>query len=122
MLAVADAAHELLEIARKKPGPVFLEAVTYRWRGHVGPETDEDVGVRRSHEDLVAWMQRDPIRRLSSAMEAAGMLSADGLAQLEAKMRREVEADVAKALAAPFPAVSQLLDLVYIDNPPAAAR
>jgi pyruvate dehydrogenase E1 component alpha subunit len=116
VLAVADTAAQLLDIARSKPGPVFLEAVTYRWRGHVGPETDEDVGVRRSHKDLVAWMQRDPIKRLSEAMVAAGMLPADGLAQLEAKVRRELEALVQRALAAPFPPASQLLDLVYSDE------
>jgi TPP-dependent pyruvate/acetoin dehydrogenase alpha subunit len=113
--AVADAAEELLRVARAKPGPAFLEAVTYRWRGHVGPETDEDVGVRRSHEDLMAWMRRDPIGRLSEAMVAAGMLSADGLAQLEAKVRHEVDAAVEAALAAPFPPAGQLLDLVYAD-------
>lgn len=115
VLAVADAAAELLRIARTKPGPAFLEAVTYRWRGHVGPETNEDVGIRRSHKDLMAWMQRDPIKRLSDAMMAAGMLPADGLGQIEAEVRRKVEAAVEAALAAPFPAAAQLLDLVYAD-------
>lgn len=115
VLAVADAAQKLLEIARNGSRPAFLEAVTYRWRGHVGPGIDEDVGVRRSHDDLLAWMRRDPVARLSSAMVSAGILPHDGLARLEAQVRREVEADVKRALASPYPTDSQLLDLVYSD-------
>src|SRR5690606_8272404 len=35
--AVSKAAKRLVDAARNGEGPGFLEAVTYRWRGHVGP-------------------------------------------------------------------------------------
>ena len=54
VLAVRDSARRLIKIAREQRKPGFLEAVTYRWRGHVGPNEDIDVGVRRSAEELAA--------------------------------------------------------------------
>lgn len=116
VLAVADTARDLLQIARSKPGPVFLEAVTYRWRGHVGPAADEDVGVRRSHEDLVAWMRRDPVKRLGDGMIASGVMSAEDIVSLEKEVRNKVGTEVERALAAPFPEIKQLFDFVYADG------
>jgi pyruvate dehydrogenase E1 component alpha subunit len=61
-VALHKASQKLVERARSGEGPGFLEAVTYRWRGHVGPREDEDVGVQRK-DDLARWKLRDPIRR-----------------------------------------------------------
>ena len=44
-LAVFAVAQEAVERARSGGGPTFLECRTYRWRGHVGPALDIDVGV-----------------------------------------------------------------------------
>jgi len=65
--AVAEAMAEAAEHARTKNGPFYLEAVTYRWRGHVGPREDLDVGVRRK-DDLEIWKGRDPISRLAAGL------------------------------------------------------
>lgn len=111
--AVADAAGKLIEIARTQSRPVFLEAVTYRWRGHVGPAIDEDVGVRRSHDDLLAWMERDPVRRLSDALIAAGHLTQSGLEDLQANVRSEIESALERARKAPSPSPEWLMDFVY---------
>lgn len=114
--AVADAAGYLIDIARTKSCPVFLEAVTYRWRGHVGPATDEDVGVRRSHEDLMSWMERDPVRRLTDAMISADLLTRDDLATLEAGIRADIQAALDRARQAPTPSPEWLMDFVYTQN------
>ncbi len=42
---VAAAAGHLIAAARRGDGPGYLEAVTYRWRGHVGPDENVDVGL-----------------------------------------------------------------------------
>lgn len=60
MLAVRAAAAEAVARARAGAGPTLIEARTYRWRGHVGPSYDLDVGVTR-REDLAEWKKRDPI-------------------------------------------------------------
>lgn len=111
--AVARAAAELVDGMRRDREPVFLEAITYRWRGHVGPKEDLDVGVRRSLEHLAAWKRRDPVRRLEDALLAAKVASAPELAQLQEDISAEVSAAATRALNAPWPAASTLLDFVY---------
>ena len=111
--AVAHASAELVGAARRDRAPVFLEAVTYRWRGHVGPKEDVDVGVRRSMEDLAAWKRRDPVKRLQQALLDAQLASDAQLRELEAQVRDEVHLAAVRALDAPWPVESSLLGYVY---------
>jgi len=113
ILAVARAGARLIDRARAGEGPGFLEAVTYRWRGHVGPREDIDVGLRRSSSDLAAWKRRDPIRRLADALVERGDITRQDLATLEANLRSIVIRAVELARQAPWPSESALLDHVY---------
>lgn len=119
VVAVARATEELVQTSRKGGGPGFLEAVTYRWRGHVGAREDTDVGVQRN-TDLAQWKQRDPARRLSDALIAQGSLSAQQLTDLGASLRAEVEIEWARAQSAPFPAAENTLSMVYSNYETAA--
>lgn len=110
--AVSSASGELVARMRRGEGPAFLEAVTYRWRGHVGPREDNDVGVNRG-TDLVRWKARDPVRRLFDALSAAGALDAAGFFALDQSVIEEVRAAWARAEAADYPPSSALLDIVY---------
>jgi TPP-dependent pyruvate/acetoin dehydrogenase alpha subunit len=111
--AVSAAAEALIARARRREGPVFLEAVTYRHRGHVGPDENIDVGIRRKPEDLVAWKRRDPIRRLADAMIACGYLDQGNLERIEEERRKEVQDSFRKANTAPFPENHQLHMTVF---------
>jgi TPP-dependent pyruvate/acetoin dehydrogenase alpha subunit len=113
VLAVSNAAAELLTHTRAGQGPGFLEAVTYRHRGHVGYMDDIDVGVRRKMEDLLAWKKRDPIQRLEEAMLAAGLVSAADLSDQQAQMRAQIAAACERATAAPYPPQESVLSAVY---------
>jgi TPP-dependent pyruvate/acetoin dehydrogenase alpha subunit len=110
--AVARVAAELIAAARRSE-PVFLEAITYRWRGHVGPKEDLDVGVRRSMEDLHAWKRRDPLRRLENALIDKHLFTREELALLAAQVRTTVAQAAAQALEAPWPLPGNLLGFVY---------
>jgi TPP-dependent pyruvate/acetoin dehydrogenase alpha subunit len=112
VIAVASAADEAVELMRAGGGPTFIEAVTYRWRGHVGPREDEDVGVRRK-DDLRQWRTRDPIRRLHDALKASGDAEESLLEILELEVRAEVDAAWTLAEADPFPTPESLLSRVY---------
>jgi TPP-dependent pyruvate/acetoin dehydrogenase alpha subunit len=116
VLAVSRAAQELIGRARRGDGPGFLEAVTYRHRGHVSHMEDIDVGVRRKMEDLIAWKRRDPIHRLEDAMVNAGAISRAELAQREAAVRQKVTEACTRALIAPYPPTSALLNAVFISE------
>lgn len=111
--AVARAADELVAVARRERIPLFLEAITYRWRGHVGPREDLDVGVRRSLEHLEAWKRRDPVRRLEDALLSARLATPARLDQLREEVGEQVREAAARALDAPWPDDGKLLDYVY---------
>ncbi len=113
VLAVAAAARSLAAHARSGNGPAFLEAVTYRHRGHVGPKEDIDVGVRRTMTELNKWKLRDPITRLAEGMMATGLIDEHRLDSLRENIGRKVADARARAEAAPYPDPSALLGLVY---------
>jgi acetoin:2,6-dichlorophenolindophenol oxidoreductase subunit alpha len=98
LFAVVDAAREAIERARAGGGPTLLECQTYRHYGH----SKSDPGAYRPPEEVERWKARDPLpiarRRLAEGGVPAGALDA-----VDAAARRELEAAVAAALAAPYP-------------------
>ncbi len=112
--AVSAATRRLVAQMREGRGPGFLEAVTYRWRGHVGPREDNDVGVNRG-ADLAKWKARDPIRRLFNAMKGAGILDQPTYDGMDAQVKSEVADAWCRAEAADYPQASALLGLVYAE-------
>jgi pyruvate dehydrogenase E1 component alpha subunit len=116
VVAVSDAVAEAVQAMRTGDGPAFLEAVTYRWRGHVGPREDEDVGVRRK-DDLQLWKGRDPVRRLHDALVNAGDCDPQALSRFTDEGRAEVAAAWSQAERDPFPPPEALLGRVYGGRP-----
>jgi pyruvate dehydrogenase E1 component alpha subunit len=115
-LAVSSAAKELVERAREGGGPGFMEAVTYRWYGHVDWREDVDVGVNRSRADVEQWCGRDPVRRLRQGMIKAGFWSEKRNEELETEAARRVSEAWAVALTDPYPDITALLSQVYSDE------
>lgn len=112
VVAVHSAARRAFENARAGHGPQLIEAVTYRWRGHVGHSEDNDVGVERK-EGLEQWKRRDPIKRLAAAMAAASIIDDDYLKNLSQQLREEVEGIWIQVSRDPYPDPSALLGRVY---------
>lgn len=94
--------------ARGGQGPSFIECRTYRWRGHVGPNTDIDKGLR-SKEELDAWMAKDPITRAARSALASHQASEKDLEAIRFEARREVEAAHRFAVESPYPPAKELL-------------
>ncbi len=111
VIAVYHAACEAVRNARDGKGPTLLECRTYRWRGHVGPSWDMDVGVKRKDE-LKDWLPRDPVARVSALLCDSGVSKLE-LSQMEQEVRGEVEAAVAFARQSPYPEKDELLKHVF---------
>jgi pyruvate dehydrogenase E1 component alpha subunit len=97
--------------ARAGEGPTLIECRTFRWRGHVGPAWDEDVGVKRKGE-LKDWLTRDPIARCADDLRERGVTS-ESLEQIEAAAQAEVTDAVEFARSSPVPDSHELTDHVY---------
>jgi len=111
VIAVYHAAREAVQNARNGRGPTLVECRTYRWRGHVGPSWDMDVGVKRKDE-LKDWLPRDPLARLSALLQHSGV-SKEALRQTEQEVQAEVEAAVIFARQSPYPEKNDLLKHVF---------
>lgn len=113
LIAVQEAADDLINYIRSGHGPAFMEAVTYRQYGHVDWRDDIDVGVNRSSEDLLTWKNRDPITRLSRAL----ILNFPDLDSVIANqligLQKEIDSAWEQAESDPFPTSAALLNTVY---------
>jgi pyruvate dehydrogenase E1 component alpha subunit len=96
------------EAARVGNGPVFLEVETYRWREHVGPGEDYDLGYR-SRDELRPWVTDDQVARVGA------MLDADQRRGIESTVDRRIDAAIEFAEASPFPDPADLLAHVMAD-------
>lgn len=114
---VSDAASELIDRARDGQGPGFIEAVTFRWYGHVDWREDIDVGVNRAPDDLVEWRRRDPIRRLLAALVAQGLWTEIQADELQTTLAVEIDRAWDIASQAPYPDPEALLERVYFQAP-----
>ena len=110
--AVYHAAQQAVHRARGGEGPTLLECRTYRWRGHVGPAADLDVGTDRRRE-LDEWQRRDPIAQCRGVLSARG-LSSEVLARIEAEVQEEINEAVSFARQSPAPDESELLHHVTV--------
>jgi TPP-dependent pyruvate/acetoin dehydrogenase alpha subunit len=95
---VVEAAAEAIEHARTTPGPVFLEALTYRQLGH----SKSDPARYKPAEEQEAWLARDPIELEKARLSGELGVPAERLEQLEAEVRQELEQAIERALAAPL--------------------
>ncbi|MDX8410920.1 MAG: pyruvate dehydrogenase (acetyl-transferring) E1 component subunit alpha [Mariprofundaceae bacterium] len=103
---------EAFEHARSGDGPILVEAVTYRYRGH----SMSDPATYRSRDEVNEWRTgRDPIVRLQQRMITAGLASEDHFKDKDRAIKKRV-ADVAKAAeASPLPDKKELYTDVYRD-------
>jgi pyruvate dehydrogenase E1 component alpha subunit len=108
VFAVAAAARTAVERARTGGGPALLECMTYRWRGHVGPNYDVERGLR-SQEELVCWIRRCPIKGLEDRLLREDPTTADDIAAARKDVEETVAHALAQARAARFPTGTQLL-------------
>jgi pyruvate dehydrogenase E1 component alpha subunit len=113
--SVATAARSAVELCRDGRGPAFVELVTYRWRGHVGPREDNDVGVKRG-EELGFWKQRDPLLRLRRALVAARGIPEEVLEETDAETVRRVHLAYELAEAAPYPEAEAVDSFLYCER------
>jgi TPP-dependent pyruvate/acetoin dehydrogenase alpha subunit len=95
---VREAAGKAVAHARAGDGPVFVEALTYRFVGH----SRSDPGAYRPEGELDRWRERDPIVILRAQLAAEGTDEGE-LDEIESEMSERLERMRADGLAAPFP-------------------
>jgi acetoin:2,6-dichlorophenolindophenol oxidoreductase subunit alpha len=109
--AVYYAVAEAAERGRNGGGPTFVEAVTFRFKGHyVG-----DPQRYMPKEELAAAEQNDPVIRYRALLTDGGMFTSGELTAIDEQAAADVEAAVQAALDTPPPDAAQLDQDLYDD-------
>ena len=98
-----------IDRARKESLPTFLEARTYRYRGH----SMSDPGQYRTKEEIEEYKLRDPIETFGRDMKQWNILSEAAIEKLEEEIKAEIQEAVEFADASPQPPINVLYDNVY---------
>ena len=86
----------------RQSGPYLFECMTYRWREHVGPNEDYDLGYR-TRDEAKTWMDNDQVKCIADKVPASSRL------QIENDVDQEIRSAVEFAESCPFPDRSELL-------------
>ena len=109
VVAVFAAFGRYLAAAREGGGPVLLECLTHRLRGHY----EGDPGAYREALAAADWQEKDPIVRLQRRGLESGWFAESALQAIEADAAEAVEASVRFARASPFPDSGLTASMVY---------
>ena len=111
VLAVREATATAIERARDGDGPSFIEAVTYRYRGHSMSDPDD---YRTKREEKI-WKERDPIIKLAKHLRDKAIIAPDDLKELQDKVDAQVGAAVQYADKSSWPELEELMQDIYVD-------
>lgn len=111
LMEVRAAAEKYIEVVRSGNGPYFLEAMTYRYRGHSMGDPER----YRKPEEIKKWQAEDPIGIYHQYLTGNSIANE---AELEA-VEKQAEADVHEAIefaeSSPEPAPETLFDNIYVE-------
>jgi TPP-dependent pyruvate/acetoin dehydrogenase alpha subunit len=111
VLVVKDAVSRAGLRARAGEGPTVIEAHTYRQYGH----SRADPAKYRPAEEVEEWLKRDPLNVARSRLEELGV-SAETIAEADARATQTVEVAVDAAKNAPDPDPGTALTDVWADG------
>ena len=111
-LAVCDAASTAIARARAGDGPTLIEAMTFRFNGHlIG-----DPGDYIPKEEYEAAVAADPVPRYRRYLVENGHAEAAELDAIDAEIAAEIDAALNFALESPLPDIEELQRDVFADE------
>jgi pyruvate dehydrogenase E1 component alpha subunit len=109
VLEMRRAVQRAVKRARDESLPTLLEARTYRYMGH----SMSDPGNYRTRAEIEKYQERDPIKTFADKLKQADVLTDADIAEIEARVKEQVEKSVKFADESPEPDVSELFTDIY---------
>ena len=110
VMAVHDAANKVIADVRAGKGPVFMEFMTYRWRGHYEAPGLMDLRPRYEIEN---WKTRCPILAFERRLLKDKTATKQVLRDINTQVMQDIQKSVDFAMASPLPAPEDALEDVY---------
>jgi len=112
LMAVREAALEIIEQVRKGEGPYLLEAVTYRYRGHSMGDPER----YREAAEVKKWEENDPIGIYQRYLIEHQIAVDADFDDIEKQVEAEVKEAVAFAESSPEPSPQALFENIYVEG------
>ena len=109
LMEVREATTEALRRVRAGNGPVFIEAMTYRYRGH----SMADPVKYRENSEVEEWRINDPIDRFKALALEEGLITSQEMEQIQKEVAETIAEAIDYATKSPFPDLGSIYDNVY---------
>ena len=101
-----------LDSVRSGNGPYLIEAMTYRWVEHCGPNYDNHIGYR-TEEEYLSWREKDPVATFEDKLLNESTASKEFIETTKQQIFEEIREVIDYAKELPFPDSSELTKGVY---------
>ena len=108
-VAVTKAVEKAVKRARKGNGPTFLEAKTYRYKGH----SMSDAQHYRTKDEVKEYQKIDPINTTLEYIKKNNCASDKEIESINEEVKKTIADAVKYAEESPFPVIQDLYDSVY---------
>ncbi|MFP3190091.1 MAG: thiamine pyrophosphate-dependent dehydrogenase E1 component subunit alpha [Thermoproteota archaeon] len=111
VVSVYKAAKEAVTEIRNLNGPIFIEARTYRMKGH----GVYDQAKYRDPKEVEEWLKRDPIKIFKKRLIEEGIMDEKDYERIENEVTKEIEEAVNFAFESELLNFEELYKLVYVE-------
>lgn len=112
VLDVYEAVRQAVHRAREGQGPTYIEAMTYRYRGH----SISDPGTYRSDQEKKIWRERDPIPNFARWLTDQKHADSEEIEAIDAEEKKRIEGAIEFAEESPDPDPRELCTDVYTEH------
>jgi pyruvate dehydrogenase E1 component alpha subunit len=109
LVEVFNTVSHFADECRAGKGPVLIECLTYRWKGH----SKSDAQVYRKKEEVKSWKEKDPIKKYKNVLFDSKVLTEEMDRALEKEVADQLDEAVKYAKESPFPEPSEVEEDVY---------
>ena len=110
VVTVRDSAREAIDKIRNESGPILIEAMTYRFRGHSMADPSE----YREHEEVQQWQkEKDPIELFKQYCYTNNILSKEAVEVINQEVKEVIKECLDFAENSPFPDMNVAADKIY---------
>lgn len=102
VVSIYQLANKLVESARLGEGPAFIECRAYRWCGHSGAGSDENLGYR-SKEELMQWQDLCPLKLYEKKLMELGLMDSEQIQTINMEINDKVKRAFLCAQNSPLP-------------------
>jgi pyruvate dehydrogenase E1 component alpha subunit len=115
VLEVFEAAEKAVRLCKNNSGPALIECITYRLRGHVGPDDDihgahTDI---RPEEEVKKWREKDPIINFEKYLLEKNILPKNNIERIRRQIEKEIDEAHSFAKNSPYPKKTEIEKYVF---------